>query len=180
LIRRGHFDEVIQTLEAHPELITYAHSQKGTLLFPTLGRRGNVLAAYLLEHGADPNATSYWGGWTPLCCCVDTADCLELPQHGVGLRDNLGAVELLLAHGADPKRARFPVGVELASGRADQPTESLLEGGERLQRSKFRHCVQRSAIMALVRDQLGLPVDAMLPLNAPSFYRDNSAGDSSK
>jgi hypothetical protein len=181
-MRRGEFDRVMQTLEEHPDLITSKHSQKGTLLFRALGRRGNVLAKYLLERGADPNATSYWGGFTPLASCVEMAGSLDLPQpEGVVVScDYLGAVELLLAHGADPNRARFPLGIHLAAGHPKQQSESLLEGGERLQRSKFDHSTKRNAVMACVRDHLGLPVDAMLPLNAPSFYRDISAEDSSK
>lgn len=169
LIRRGDLDEVVQILEDDPSLITYHHSQQGTLLFRTLGIRGNELAKYMLERGADPNAVPFWGG-NPLCGCVAAAGCRELPQHGGGTGDYLGAVELLLAHGADPERARFPRGVTLGAGWSHRPTESIFEGGERLQRHKHNQTIERSVILARIREHMGLPVDAMLPQNTNSLY----------
>ena len=171
LIRRGDLDEVVQILEDDPSLITYHHSQQGTLLFRTLGIRGNELAKYMLERGADPNVMAFLGG-TPLCGCVAAAGCRELPQHGGRTADYLGAVELLLAHGADPERARFSRGVTLGAGWSHRPTESILEGGERLQRHKHRQTIERSVVLARIREHMGLPIDAMLPQNANSLYLD--------
>ena len=112
---RNHRD-VLELLVAHGAEISAAHQPwNNTVLYFLAGYRDDQPRArdatagmqWLLEHGADPNVSSYDPRETPLH---------RIAEMGRGVE----VANLLLAHGADPKRAR-------ADGRT--PYEMAMRAG---------------------------------------------------
>jgi ankyrin repeat protein len=120
---RNHRD-VLELLLAHGAEISAAHQPwNNTVLYYLAGyrddhSRGRDAAAgmqWLLEHGADPNIPSYDHRETPLHRIADFG-------HG------LAVAEMLLAHGADPRRARADrrTPYEMAMRAGNVPVAELL------------------------------------------------------
>ncbi len=163
LMSKGKVTETLRMLEENPELITWEHQDGGGLL-NTAANYGHItIVEYLLDHGANANTRNSWGA-TPLYFSVIGSDYVD--------RDYVGVMDLLLAHGADIDARFYPLtvfthlhGIEITH------TDSMLDFGEKLQRSKWNHSIVRNAVMARLREHLDLPVDAMLPLNATPLYQ---------
>lgn len=163
LMRKGKMAEILRMLEEDPELITWEHQDNGGLLNAAAGYGHIQIVEYLLEHGANPN-TRNQHGVTPLYNCV-------ISQGDAG-GDYVGTVDLLLAHGADIDARFYPLSIlKILHGIEVTHKDTMLEYGEKLQRSKWNHSISRNAVMARLREHMELPVDAMLPLNATSLYQ---------
>jgi hypothetical protein len=163
LLRRKRDDEFIAALEKDPLFINYQHGQLGTLLISTCWFERLKSAQYLIEHGADLNIISA-SGETPLSACIQTAGTSKSPS------DHVALMELLLKSGADAA----VVGIRRGKWKTDRDvmlaSDTYLEYGVKLQRSKWYHRIPRNAVLARLRDHLDLPCDAMLPINANSLY----------
>lgn len=167
LLPKGKVAELLQMLEDDPELIRWEHQSFGGLLNVVAGYGQILIVQYLLEHGANPNSRDMFGA-TPLHECLISAGSIGV--HGTV--DFAGIVDLLLTHGADINATVYPLTDRSHTGAIEvSHKDSLLEIGEKLQRSKGNHSIVRSAVMARLREHLDLPVDAMLPLNATPLYQ---------
>ncbi len=172
MIFRGREDDAIATLESHPEWVHYCNATTGSLLTAAAGCGRIRMVEYLLDHGADPNVR------TPLCptpldaCLCSAINADEARRQGVVYPvERYDAVfELLLARGANPN-VRMPLYMKMFT-EYDVITaaDDLFEIGMKLQRSPTAHASQRNAMLAALRHHRGLPVDAMLPINADSRY----------
>ncbi len=140
--------DVLELLLTHGAEISAAHQPwNNTVLYFLSGYRDDHASAptatagmqWLLEHGADPNVPSYDHRETPLH---------RIAEFGRGAP----VAELLLAHGADPKRAR-------ADGRT--PYELAMRSGN-------------VAVASLLRSR-GAAVDALRPIDA--FLHACATGD---
>lgn len=163
LLIRGREDDFIQALETEPRLVDYRHRQLGSLLIWASWAGRLTCANYLIEHGADANIITSMGA-TTLSACIDGAD--SVPPTV----DPWGVIDLLLRNGADPNVIairRFTWNTETEVIIA---TDTYLEFGVKLQRSKSAHHINRNAVLSCLREHLGLPCDAMLPINANSLY----------
>src|SRR5207249_2039770 len=144
---RNHRD-VLELLLAHGAEISATHQPwNNTVLYFLAGYRSEHPRApvaregmrWLLEHGADPNVPSY--------------DVRETPLHRVvAFGHGADMIEMLLAHGADPRRAR-------ADGRT--PYELAMRAG--------------NLAMANLLRARGGAVDALRPIDA--FLNACATGD---
>lgn len=170
-IHNGDDDGAIELLEAHPEWIQYCNANWGSLLSVAAGAGRVPITTYLLDHGANPNALSYWNQ-SPLEACLGNGklaeNCrkagLDVEQHRVDI-----TFELLLARGANPHTPKSTFSHAMTENGLTSGND-LLEFGIQLQQSRNWHGVQRSGMLASLRAYRDLPVDAMLPLNADSLY----------
>ncbi len=163
-------DEAIQLLENRPEMIGLQHSTKGSLLQHAVVTGRTQLVRFLLERGANPNERVMWGFNAVLnCICSVGYNRLEIDGPGRICSDEI--LELLLLWGADPNATSnlFHLTLQTEQGEI-KPTDTMLEVGEKFQRCRFHHSIDRNAVVARLREGLGLPLDAMLPLNANSLY----------
>jgi len=168
-------EEAIEILRNQPKLIRYHHSWKGTLLFNAIRRGRSPLVQYLLDQGVDPNARTRHG-FHPLQYCFEALRFKQLAVDGTGRVCVDEVFDLLLKAGADPRSTsdlfHFHISTE---NDVIKPTDTILEVGEKYQRCHHNHCMERNAVLARLRDALGLPVDAMLPINANSLYLQDSS-----
>ncbi len=163
LMRKGKVAEILQMLEEDPELNTWEHQDNGGLLNAAAPSGQILVVEYLLEHGSNPNTRNTYGA-TPLYNCILSPGNID--------GDYAGIVGLLLAHGADIDARFYPLNIlknldEIEISHKD----TMLEFGEKMQRSKWLHSISRNAVMARLREHEGLPVDAMLPMNATPLYQ---------
>lgn len=167
LMEKGKVAEFLLMLEDDPELIGWEHQSAGGFLNVAAGYGQILIVQYLLEHGANPNSRDMFGA-TPLHNCLIRAGNIGL-QRTV---DYVGIADLLLTHGADINATVYPLTDRSHTGAIEvSHKDSLLEIGERLQRSKGNDSIVRNGVMARLREHLELPVDALLPLNATSRYQ---------
>lgn len=163
LLRRKQDDEFIQALEKDPLFVAYQHGQLGSLLILTCSFGRMKCAQYLIDHGADPNVVSANGG-TALSACIFAVGFSMTPV------DHVNLIDLILKSGADATI----VGVRKGSWNTEHDvmlaSDTYLEFGVKLQRSKPYHFIPRNAVLARLREHLDLPCDAMLPINANSRY----------
>ncbi len=170
-IYKAEDDEVLSLLEAHPEWIRYCNANLGPLV-AVAALSGRVpMVKYLLDHGANPNALNYWNQ-SPLELCLGNGQFAEqFRKAGLDVEQRRADItfELLLAHGANPNTPKSTFSHVMTEGGLTSGND-LLDFGVQLQQSRNWHGVQRNAMLASLRAYRGLPVDAMLPLNADALY----------
>lgn len=156
-------DEFILAVEKDPLMVSYQHGQLGSLLIHacSLGRLKS--AQYLIDHGADSNVATR-GGETPLSACIFSTGNSKFPV------DHVNLIDLILKSGADATTVGTRKGKWSTSHDMMIASDTYLEYGIKLQRSKPYHFIPRNAVLARLRDHLDLPCDAMLPINANSLY----------
>lgn len=165
-------DAAIAYFDQHPDLIDYCNPQSGTPLGLATGHGLTRLAAFLLDHGANPSQLNYWGQ-SPLELCLFGAQTTGRDGEADNLRPVDKAFELLLDHGSDPFARKSPH-VQVRTEHGVTAETDLLDFGIALQQSPADQCIQRNVMLAALRARRGLPVDAMLPVNADSLYLPKS------
>jgi hypothetical protein len=163
LLRRKKDDEFIEAVEKDPLMVKYQHGQLGSLLIPACSFGRLKCAQYLIDQGADPNVVSGNGG-TALSACIRSVGNSRSPV------DHVNLIDLILKSGADAT----VIGVRRGKWQTEHDvmlaSDTYLEFGVKLQRSKAYHFIPRNAVLARLREHLDLPCDAMLPINANSLY----------
>jgi hypothetical protein len=163
-------DEAIQLLEEHPELHTYRHSRCGLLLYDCAGNGRQELVRYLLQRRADPNIAELHGS-NSLFSCIEGAESYQQAIDGIP-RDYAEVMDLLLKAGGRADAKTNLVGTVIKTSHEEiTGSDTLLEAGVKFQSCRYQNRA-RSAVLARLREALDLPVDALLPLNADSLYRD--------
>lgn len=179
----GSESQAIKVLKEHPDLAKYRHPRAGTLLNAAAARGRAKVAEHLIRRGADPNESV--DGRTPLHICILFCTTgLETPDQGFRPIDYSEIFDLLLRKGADPKKCEIVGGEPFATSNPGEivliPSEEpLLSLGVKLQilQGYTPNTQARNVLLARLRDYMGLPVDALLPLNAESLYADAYRGD---